>query len=101
MCRLQSNAPNVGEVDDRSDTNGSRNPGCFDDGSPSWVEYHAPFFGGSRATALIWIMCGDPRLPDGSRPGLCGVAGLIPNFICVSLAAADDWSAAGLAAVSF
>jgi hypothetical protein len=34
-------------------------------------------FGGGRATALIWIMCGDPRLPDGSRPGLCGVADLI------------------------
>jgi hypothetical protein len=69
MYRLQSNAPNVGEVDDQSDTNGSRNPGCFDDGSPSWVECHAPFLAAVERRALIWIMCGDPRLPDGAGPG--------------------------------
>jgi hypothetical protein len=39
-------------------------------------------FGGSRATALIWIMYGDPRLPDGAeRAGISrGVADLIAYF---------------------
>ena len=40
-CRQNGNQ-DIGEVADQSDTSASRNPGYVDDGSPSWVKWHAP-----------------------------------------------------------
>ena len=71
MCRLQSNTPR-----ERSHAlrvfssihclsrpsccrqNGNQDAGEVGDQSDTDFECHAPFSGGSRVTALIWIMCG-------------------------------------------
>jgi hypothetical protein len=41
-CCRPNGKQDIGKVGDQSDTNGGRNLGCFDDGSPSWVKCHAP-----------------------------------------------------------
>ena len=41
-CCRQNGNQDIGEVADQSDTSASRNPGYVDDGSPSWVKWHAP-----------------------------------------------------------
>jgi len=48
-CCRQHREQDVGEVADQTDANASRNPGYVDGGNPSWIKYHAPFFGVSRA----------------------------------------------------
>jgi len=41
-CCRQNGNQDIGKITHQSDTSASRNPGYVDDGSPSWIECHAP-----------------------------------------------------------